>query len=410
MKIIKKSTILLIFCLIITFFSGCMSSKSSLFFTSYPNKIVYEVGETINHKGLSVESYNSDGTTTKINLTEKDLSLVDTSIAGEKIITIKKYNLSTTFSIYVANSVVNNKNEFKSIIQNANDGDIIYIKKGEYKPDNNADESLFNVLINKKITLIGDGENNTIIHGNFLVGAREESSGYLPLDNFSGVKFINLGFRLNSIVKNRYNEFEGPYGKYDVFGAIKTYNSSDVTIKNCSFNGYSYAVNADNISGLNLINNTFRNLKINAVKINNDISNAVLTKNRFMDIGASSLVMENAKQGNVGALYFSFANSKNKGVIVANNTFVRTGLLTQKLVYNNIGADELETQENLTLTSGSYVNNSAIVFLTSTSINNLSLSGVVFSNNNYGVALQNFCFNTTKENFVNQAGVLISEA
>ena len=410
MKNMKKSVFLLIICLIIPLFAGCTSGGSSLFFTGFPNKIVYEIGESVNFNGLSIESLNNDGTTTKINLSEKDLPEIDTSSAGEKVVQINKGELSTTFTIYVANTVVNSKDQLKIAIQNASDGDIIYIKKGEYKPDNTTDESLYNIVINKKLTLVGDGESSTIIHGNFLVGAREESNGYLPLDKFSGVKFINLGFKLNSTVKDRYNEFEGPYGKYDVFGAIKTYNTNDVTIKNCSFVGFSYAVNADNISGLNLINNSFRNLKINAVRVNNDISNTVLTKNRFMDIGASSLVMENTKQGNVGALYFSFANDKNKGVIVANNTFVRTGLLTQKMVYNTSGADELETQENLALTKGSYVNNSAIVFLVSTSTNNLNISGVVFSNNNYGVALKNFAFNTTKDNFVNQTGVIISEA
>ena len=410
MKKVKKSVFLSIFCFIILFFTGCTSGASSLFFASLPEKIVYEVGEKVNLDGLCVKSYNSDGTTSKIMLGENDLPQIDTSLAGEKIVQINKGGLSTTFSIYVANIVVNGKEQLKNAIQNASDGDIIYIKKGEYVPSGATDESLYNIVVNKKITFVGDGANNTIIHGNFLVGAKEESNGYLPLDNFSGVKFINLGFKLNSTVNNRYNEFEGPYGKYDVFGAIKTYNTSDVTIKNCSFEGFSYAINSDNMSGLNLIDNTFRNLKINAVRINNDISNSMLLKNKFMDIGTSSLVMENSKQGNVGALFFSFASAQNKGVIVANNTFVRTGLITQELVYNTNGADELEAQENLLLTSGSYVNNSAIVFLTSTSTNNLNVSGVVFCNNNYGVARKNFAFNTTEDNFVNQTGVIISDA
>lgn len=410
MKKSKKIAFLLIFCLIIPFFAGCTSGSSSIMITNEPNKIVYEIGESVDYKGIKLESYNNDGTTTKINFSEKDFSAVDTSTPGEKFVQITKGELSATFSIYVANKVVTSKDELSNAIKNANDGDIIYIKKGEYKPSDKEDESLYNIVINKKLILIGDGEDKTIIHGNFLVGSREESNGYLPLDNFAGVKFINLGFCLNSVVKDRYNEFEGPYGKFDVFGAIKTYNSKDITIKNCSFSGYSYAINADNISGLNLMGNTFRNIKINAVRVNNDISNAVLKKNKFMDIGTSSLVMENSKQGYVGALYFSFASSTNKGVIVANNTFVRTGLLTQQLVYCTSGADELESQDNIKLTSGSYVNNSAIVFLTSTSQNNLNVSGVIFSNNNYGTALKNFAFNTTKDNFVNQSGIVISEA
>ena len=409
MKIFKKIAIFAIILTFVPLFWGCSSGSTSLIITAKPNKIVYEIGEKFDYSGLSVESYNSDGTNTKVLLKEDEISAVDTSTSGEKTVTITKGNLSTTFTIYVASKVVSSKDDIKPAITSSADGDIIYIKQGEYKPDSETDESLYNIVINKKLTIVGDGAKKTIIHGNFLVGARDEGGDFLPMESFEDFKLINVGMRLNYTVKDRYLSYEGPYQKYDVFGAIKTFDSQKIFVSNCSFSGYSYAINATNISGLTLVNNMFRDIKINAVKVTNSIKNSVMTKNSFMDIGSSSLVMENSKQGNVGALFLSFKDSGNAGIIVASNTFVRTGLISGSLNYVSSGADELELDNKNSLTSGSYVNNSAIIFLVSTGQNNLDASGIIFASNNFGTALKNIAFNTTQENFINQTGVIIIE-
>lgn len=410
MKILKKILIFALILTIIPIFSGCTSGKSSLLIVAKPNKIVYEIGEKFDANGLTVESYNADGTTTKVCINEQEISSVDTSTAGEKVVEIKKDNLSTSFTIYVASVIIKETGQLKSVINASKDGDIIYIKQGEYKPVDESDESLYNIVVDKKLTIIGDGSKNTIVHGNFLIGAKEVNGSFLPLDNFEDFKLINVGLKLSSTIKDRYLKYEGSYENYDLYGAIKTFNSTNVYISNCSFEGFSYGINADNISNLTLLKNTFRNLKINAVKITNSIQNSSFYQNSFMDIGTSSLVMENSVQGNVGALYLSFNKKGNAGVIVSNNTFVRNGLLNGELIYATSGADELETNSSLTLTSGSYVNNSAIIFLVSTSDNNLDVGGVIISFNNFGTALNNIAFNTTNQNFVNQTGIIINDA
>lgn len=409
MKKSKKIAILLLFCLIIPFFTGCTSGSSSLYLTAYPNKIIYEIGEEVSFKGLKVESLNTDGTTCNVGVDLSKIDAVDTSTAGEKIVKVTKGDLSLTFSIYVANAVVENKDEFKQVLQNSSDGDIIYIKKGEYKPENENDESLYNMLIDKKLTLVGDGSKNTIIHGNFLVGAQNINDDFIPLEDFSQVKFLNLGFKLNSEVENGYLKFEGPYGSFDVFGAIKTFNSKQITISGCSFSGYSYGLNAGRIEDLTLTNNTFKNIKINGVKITENIKNSSFVKNVFMDIANGSIAMENGKQAGVGALFLSFQDKGNAGVIVANNSFVRIALNKNQNVYVSSGADELEADQSNKLISGSYMNNSAIIFLVSASTNNLQVGGIILSMNNYGQTLENVKFGTNSENLIEQSGVYINE-
>ncbi len=409
MKILKKMSIFLIFCFIVPLFSGCTSGSSSLMITAYPNKMVYQVGEKFDYSGLKMESYNTDGTNCNTFVSPDEIGEVDTSTAGEKKVKITKGDLSTTFSIYVASKVVEKASDLKQAIAESVDGDIIYIKKGVYKPSDTTDESLYNIVIDKKLTIIGDGNKSTILHGNFLVGAKNINGDYIALDNFEDVKFINLGFQLESTQKDKYLTFEGPYENYDLFGAIKTFNSKNVFISGCSFNGYAYGINSDNIENLTLIKSEFRNIKINAVKVTNDIKSSTIAKNIFMDIGSNSLVLDGTKQGNVGALYLSFNKKGNAGVIVASNTFVRIGLKTGGLIYANRGADELDAMENVSLISGSYINNSAIVFLVSSSENNLEVGGIILSANNFGQTMENIVFGTNKDNIINHAGVYINE-
>ncbi|MBQ0017430.1 MAG: bacterial Ig-like domain-containing protein [Clostridiales bacterium] len=400
--------IIMSFCSII--FTGCTSGQVSLFFTSYPSKIAYEIGEEVSFDGLKVEALNTDGTTTVQSISKDEISEVDTSSFGEKTVKITKGQISTTFKIYVANKVVNSKDNLKTVIENANDGDIIYIKKGEYKPDNNEDGSLYNILVNKKVVIIGDGKNSTVLHGNFLVGASESLGAYIPLENFEDVKFLNIGFKLDGSIENKYINYEGPYGNYDLYGAIKTFNTSKVLISGCSFSGYSYGINANNIDNLTMINNDFKDIKINALRVSSNIENSTISKNNFINIGFSSIVMENNKQGFVSALYLSFYKKGNLGVIISNNNFSRIGLLNGGYVYCNPGADELEANEELKLTKMSYVNNSAIIFLVSSTENNLEAGGIILSSNNYGKTLENISFGTDENNLINQSGVIINEA
>ena len=57
----------------------------------------------------------------------------------------------------------------------------------------------------------------------------------------------------------------------------------------------------------------------------------------------------------------------------------------------------------------SYINNSAIVTLRSSTIDDLLVDGIVLSNNNYGQTLTNIRLNTTTEDTIDQNGVMIIE-
>lgn len=409
MKKLKIFAFLLAFCGIATLFSGCTSESSSLYLTAYPSRIVYEVGEEVSLFGLRIESLNTDGTTCNVSIKLDNIPKVDTSSAGEKLVKITKGDLSLTFSIYVANRVIESKDTLKQTLLDSQDGDIIYIKQGEYKPDSTTDDSLYNMVIDKQLTLIGDGSSKTVIHGNFLVGAQVVGEDYLPMESFENVKILNMGFKLDSKQNGNYLAFEGPYGKYDVFGAIKTFNSNNITVSNCIFNGFSYGINSTRIANLTLTKNTFKNIKVNAIKVTENIQNASICRNIFMDIGTNSIAMENGRQTVVGAMALAFNQKGNAGVIVANNSFVRIGLKTGEKLYTTSGADELELDTQNKIFNGSYINNSAIICLTSASTNNLQVSGIILSSNNYGQTLENIKFGLTKDNLISQSGVFINE-
>ena len=140
-----------------------------------------------------------------------------------------------------------------------------------------------------------------------------------------------------------------------------------------------------------------------------NIQNASICRNIFMDIGTNSIAMENGRQTVVGAMALAFNQKGNAGVIVANNSFVRIGLKTGEKIFTTSGADELELDTQNKIFNGSYINNSAIICLTSASTNNLQVSGIILSSNNYGQTLENIKFGLTKDNLISQSGVYINE-
>ena len=388
-------------------FSGCAFEPVGLVITNYPRQ-AYVKGESFSLDGLKIETINANGTMIRTYIDDSNISQVEMYSSGEKQIKIEKENLNISFNIYVADYVVDNKSQLKQTIENANDGDIIYIKQGEYKPDNSADESLYNIIINKKLVLIGDGKDKTVLHANFLVGASKIEDNYIGLNNFEDVKFLNIGFKLDSQIQNRYLNYEGPYQNFDLYGAIKTFDSQKIFVNNCSFFGYCYGINCDTVQDLTITNCIFEDIKVCAIKVNNDIKNSSIVKNSFRNIANSSLTMQNSKQGFVSALSLAFNKEGNAGVIVSANNFSHIGQYSKELLFATPGADELETMD-IKLTSGMYVNRSSAVYLYSSSKNNLAVSGIVFSSNNFSGTLGKIRFGTTKDNIINQTGIYVYE-
>lgn len=407
---IKKlnKVILLIIILSIVFFNGCSfgPNQISIFVVSTPKKIVYNLNEEINLDGLKIEGYNSDGTTKMISVNNSNISnQVDMSTFGEKTVVITKNNLSTSFKIYIPQHFVNTNDNIKQTIVSAKDNDIICLKQGEYKPSNNEDTKYYNIVVNKPLTFVGENMNTTIFSGNFLVGV-EDSNSLKKIQDFEKVNFININFKLDYNINNNFINYVGPYGSSDLNGAIKTFDTNKVTVKNCIFDGFAYAINSDNISGLSVIKNTFKNLRLCAINITQNAKNTNIYKNTFMDIAENSAFAQDDGQGFVSAIKISLNKEENLGIIISNNTFTRIGLKTDSLIYYNDQAKQIN--QSIVFNNANYIFNSAIIIFNSPEKNNLEVSGIILSFNNFGNTLNNILFGTNENDFINHTAVIIN--
>lgn len=413
MKKILFNKISLIFALLISataLFSGCAMNAVSYHITNFPNKIIYEIGEKPNYAGLKIETTNSDGTNTMVGLDGAEISKVDTSTSGEKKVFVKKGSFSTAFNIYVASVVVNDSDNLKEKFQSLVDGDVVYLKAGNYVPKSSSDESYKDIVINKSVTIIGDGRRATKIYGNFIVGANLNSGNYETMQNAKDVKIFNIGFKLYYSIKNGLVNYAGPYGKTDKNGAINAFDTKNLSIKNCSFDGYAYGILGNNLNGLTIENNSFRNILKNAIKTTKDTRNASIYKNVFMDIAKNIISSDNNSQSSLGAIELAFAQKGNAGVIVCKNTFTRIGLCDGGFVFYDEASKTFSEQTREKLKTSSYINNTAIITLLSSAENDLEVSGIILSTNNYGQALTNIRLNTTANNTIDQNGVIVTEA
>ena len=406
-KLYKIVLVFIVAIISVNIFSGCSSGAVNFYITSFP-KLVYEVGEEIDFSGLKVEALNTDGTNTMVNLRDADISEVDTSTSGVKKVKISKGKLSTVYNIYVADMVINDSDNLKQKLAQAEDGDIIYLKKGSYIPKNDSDTSYQNVIIDKKLIIVGDGKDKTKFGGNFIVGATENNSEFTPIE-LSDIKIINIGFEIKYQNENGFVKYSGPYGKTDKNGALNIFNTKNILIYNCSFTGYAYGILGNEVEGLTVKNNTFRHLMLNGIKILKHTQNTTIFKNIFMDIATNIVASENNTQLSTGCLELAFANQGNVGVTIANNTFNRTGLLRGDFIYYDEQSKTYAEQTKEQITKMSYINNSAIVTLKSSTIDDLLVDGIVLTTNNYGETLTNIRLNTTTEDTIDQNGVMIIE-
>lgn len=412
MKKILFNKIGLIFALLISataLFSGCAMNAVSYHITNFPNKIIYEIGEKPNYAGLKIETTNSDGTNTMVGLNGAEISKVDTSTSGEKKVFVKKGSFSTAFNIYVASVVINDSDDLKEKFQALVDGDVVYLKAGNYVPKSSSDESYKDIVINKSVTIIGDGRGATKFYGNFIVGANLKNGNFESMQNAKDVKIFNIGFKLNYAIKNNLVNYSGPYGKVDKNGAINAFDTKNLSIKNCSFDGYAYGILGNNLNGLTIENNSFRNILKNAIKTTQDTRNASIYKNVFMDIAKNVISSDNNSQSSLGAIELAFAQKGNAGVIVCKNTFTRIGLCDSGFVFYDEASKTFSEQTREKLKTLSYINNTAIITLLSSAENDLDVSGIILSTNNYGQALTNIRLNTTASNNIDQNGVIVTE-
>ena len=371
-----------------TCLSGCASGLVGVYVDENPKKVIYNANENIDFTGIKLKGINADGTLRRIRVSSKDIETQpDFTTKGEKTIVLNIDGNRTSFTVYVPHYIVTPFDNLKDIISNAQNGEVVYLTKGNYININDNLEKYKDIVINKALIIIGD-KNETVFGGNFKINLNRE-------DNTNGVQFYNIKFETKNVKNN-------------IISAIEEDFSNGLYVKNCEFCGYSYAIKTVEAEFLSVIKNRFKDIKITAIKTDKSTKNTTIYKNSFMDICENSLYLdENGEQNYMSAIDFAFNSEQNSGVIIANNAFTRIGLKTGEFEQIGKFLKPINISEKQ-YTSLSYVKNTAIIILRSSGNSNLKTRGIILSNNSYGTTLNNIIFGTNDNDFLNESAVIIN--
>ena len=383
-------------------FGGCAVQSCGYKIKSLPNKIIYQIGEKPNFDGLKIQAINTNGNYQNLRFDAEDINSVDTSSAGVKKVIVKKGGFEISFDIYVANIVANDSDNLKKIFAEANAGDVVYLRKGNYIPKNAQDTNFADVEISKPLTIVGDGNTKTNFGGNFIVGAKVQQGSYQKIDNFDGVKFIGINFLTNTSTKN--NVVQWGNSTYQN-GAIRCFDTQNLSVINCNFCGYAFGILGDNANGLVVKNCRFKNILKNGIKISTSTKNSTIVQNQFLDIATNIVAFDGDEPARLCAIYLGFANAGQCGVAVCKNIFVRIGIANGNLVYFD---DESKNKANAytsRLQQMAYLKNSSALVLVSTSLNDLRIDGLILASNTYSGCLQTAYMGKTGKTTINTAGI-----
>ncbi|UCF49088.1 MAG: right-handed parallel beta-helix repeat-containing protein [Thermoplasmatales archaeon] len=162
--------------------------------------------------------------------------------------------ISTSNTLYVGGSGEGNYTKIQDAIDNASDGDTVYVYKGTYYE---------NVLIDKSINLIGEASDTTVIDGN---GVGDVVTILVNWVNLSGFTINHSGVKYNAGIKVK---------------------SSNNTICDNIISNNDDAIDIWSCSGFNLI-----------------INNAIISNNygisSYSDIGNDTIIGNNISLNNIG--------------------------------------------------------------------------------------------------------------
>ena len=205
------------------------------------------------------------------------------------------------------------------------------------------------------------------------------------IDNFKNVIFNGIGFELDYEVKNNFINYSGPYDNTDTNGAIRCFDTQNLQITNCSFDGYAYGVLADTMIGASITKCRFRHIQLTAIKTTTETQNSTIFKNIFMDIATNVVAFDGNNPIITGAISLSFATEGQKGVLVCKNIFTRIALHDGEVVYYNNQSKETATTTDTNIFKMSYMKNSAVISMLSSTTDDLRATGIILSANNYGL-------------------------
>jgi parallel beta-helix repeat protein len=290
--------------------------------------------------------------------------------------------------LYVGGDGPGNYTKIQYAINNASDGDTVFVYNGAY---------LENVVVNKSINLIGEDKNSTIIDGNRSGHVVYIKTNWVNISGFTIRNGDNYNFAgVGIYITSKYNIIKGNKIAYN--------NHDGINIKNSSSNNTitQNIIISNNIVGIYIDsnNNTIRNntvlnneYGISFVGSNNTIIRNIINSNRKDGIiihksNSNNIVSNNISNNYDGIVFFGlnyYNNIKGNNIILNNRDGINIWLSTNNII----------TQNNIILN-----NDDGIEFFESSG-NNITWNNFI-SNNDWGIYID-FSNNNTisRNNFLN---------
>lgn len=390
----KKISILLCLVLIfgVCFFSGCTHKMVSLYIYKMPNKLVYNIGEKLDTTGLELKNIKTDSALSSIYNSNANFSGFDSTTSGKKEVTISYGKFTTSFNVYVANKVVESNKDLLTTINNASDDDIILIKKGEYTLDSPLE------INNNKLTIGGEGKDKSKINGYVIIGGYL-NEGEITYSNLAkdisliGLSFMTKSKTTNSVISFEENKYKG------IFGGINADKISGLNVIGCSFSGFRTGIKIKDADNCLFTGNCFTKLYVGGIEVTNSIKNSTISKNIITYIGKSVVYLNNEKkQDNIFGIKLAFNEETNVGVSLYKNSISKIAIKDLNLIYFNE-----KTKGNYS--NLNYMNNSSAIIIHSSGKNNLQTSGLSIFFNSIGSCLNNILYSTNENDVINSSSV-----
>jgi hypothetical protein len=301
-------------------------------------------------------------------------------------------------------------------IESANNGDIIYLKDGEYTGEYNVE-----ININKNITIKGEGKNVKINGENkysylFQMANQDSTKKKLTpvtvnlvnlkvtnfngdvIDNWGSLRVTNCTFSNNKISGAIVSNYNSSYCK--IVNSIFTKNTF---IYNKSEDTAGIAIYIDNVASFSITGSTFSNFKSTnnsqGVAIQNiESTNVLVNKCKFNNLG-EGCTMLNIDKGSVRVINSVFTNDKHtiwnvEGFISVSKSIFKNSMygailnldkmkISDSRFTNNKGIKYdgiIENTKSMTITRSNFTNNKGTVG----TINNfgvMTISKSTFKNN-----------------------------
>jgi parallel beta-helix repeat protein len=294
-----------------------------------------------------------------------------------------------------SNQFIGSRGYIQDLIDNASDGDTIYIPSGTYYGE---------IVINKSINLIGENKENTIIDGEY-----EWESTILTINanhvNFSNFTITNVGPYSGIVyMKSDFNNFKNNIisdGDFPRWSLI---------LSSCNFN--------------NIINNTIggMGLVLSSCKFNNVIDNTIygialgesenniIINNQISWFSGIHFIVNNSNNTLIG----NTISNCNEGISFGD---VREGYNTNNTIKNNIISNNYNgiafylhgTQINNNIIDSNVIFNNFGEGICLSGANNIITNNTI-TNNSIGIKLNNAHLNTITENIITnniEEGILL---